>query len=334
MSTTPRFFALLAALAALANVGSVCAQGGADHPLVGRYDGSELVGHTHAGFDEVELIDGAIVGPTHGVGAPGWMRVEGSADLYYYKLPEGRSSLEVLRNYEASLKAKGFSIVFTCATSNGSCYAARAGHTTGTAPYDFANALDASPELPRLGGDFIRNYFGTNARYLLAKSAQPEGAVYAGIALAEGGHGNYAFVRVVQTRDMEAGKITFVGAEQMRKTIADAGRISLYGIQFDFDKDTIKPDSAPTLDEIARLLKADPSLRLTVVGHTDAKGTPEYNLDLSRRRANAVVAALLQQHDIDATRLAMRGAGASEPLVPNDSEENRARNRRVELIKR
>jgi outer membrane protein OmpA-like peptidoglycan-associated protein len=334
MSIAHRFFALLATLAALANVSSVCAQGGADHPLVGRYEGSELVGHAHTGFDEVELIDGPIVGPTRGVGAPGWMHVEGSADLYYYKLPEGRSSLEVLRNYEASLKANGFSIAFTCSTSNGSCYATRAGHTTGAAPYDFANAFDASPELPRLGGDFIRNYFGTNARYLLAKSAQAEGTVYASITLAEGGRGNYAFVRVVQTRDMDTGKIAFVGAEQMRKTLADAGRISLYGIQFDFDKDTIKSDSVPTLDEMARLLKADPSLRLTVVGHTDLKGTPEYNLDLSRRRANAVVAVLVQQRGIDATRLAMRGAGASEPLAPNDSEENRARNRRVELVKR
>jgi outer membrane protein OmpA-like peptidoglycan-associated protein len=325
---------ILALLAALAVTGSAFAQGGADHPLVGRYEGSELVGHTHAGFDEVALIDGPIAGPAQGAAAPGWMRVEGGNDLYYYKLPEGRSSLEVLRNYESSLKAKGFSIVFTCATSNGSCYAARSGHTTGTAPYDFANALDASPELPRLGGDFIRNYFATNARYLLAKSAQAQGTLFASIALAEGGRGNYAFVRVVQTREMEAGKIALVGAEQMQKAIAGGGRISLYGIQFDFDKDTIKPDSAPTLDEIARLLKTDPSLRLTVVGHTDAKGTPEYNLDLSRRRANAVVDALVQGHATDAARLATRGAGASEPLAPNDSEENRARNRRVELVKR
>jgi len=102
--------------------GIAFAQAGADHPLVGRYEGSELVGHTTNGFEEAEIIDGPITGPAHVVDAAGWIHVEGSADLYYYKLPDGRSSLEVLRNYEGSLKAKGFATVFSCATSNGSCY--------------------------------------------------------------------------------------------------------------------------------------------------------------------------------------------------------------------
>lgn len=325
---------LLILLTALSIGGNALAQGGADHPLVGRYEGSELVGNTHTGFDEIALIDGAIVGPVRGADAPGWMRIEGGSDLYYYKLPEGRSSLEVLRNYEASLTSKGFATVFSCATSNGSCYQARAGHTTASGPYDFANALDSSPELPRLGGDFIRNYFGTNARYLLAKAAQPEGMLYASIAFAEGNRGNYAFVRVVQTREMEADKIAFVGAAQMEKAITDAGRISLYGIHFDFDQDAVKAESKPTLDEIAKLLNSDPTLKLSVVGHTDAKGAADYNLDLSRRRAANVVATLARDYGIDFDRVASRGAGAGEPLAPNDSEGNRARNRRVELVRR
>lgn len=325
---------LIALLTGLGMATGVAAQARADHPLIGHYEGSELVGHTNTGFDDVELVGGPIAGPMRGTGAPGWLHTEGSADLYYYKLPEGRSSLEVLRNYEASLTSKGFTTVFSCATSNGSCYAARPGHTTDTAPYDFANALDAAPELPRLGGDYIRNYFGANARYLLAKSKQPGGTVYASIALAEGNHGNYAFVRVVQTREMDASRIAFVGVAQMEKKIADSGRISLYGIQFDFDNGAVKPESKPTLDEIAKLLTSDPMLKLSVVGHTDAKGTAAYNVDLSRRRATNVIASLAQDYGIDASRLTARGAGASEPLVSNDSEENRARNRRVELVKR
>ncbi|MEO6689481.1 MAG: OmpA family protein [Dokdonella sp.] len=324
---------LIGLLVGLAIAGSAAAHGGADHPLVGRYEGSELVGHTHSGFDETNLISGPIVGPVRSATAAGWMHVEGSSDLYYYALPEGRSSLEVLRNYEASLKAKGFVTLFSCATSNGSCYAKRPGHVDATGPYDFANALDAAPELPRLGGDYIRNFFGTNARYLLAKSAQPEGTVYASIALAEGNHGNHAFVHVVQTREMEINKIAFVAAEQMRRAIADNGRISLYGIQFDFDKDIVKAESKPALDEIGKLLTADAMLKLTVVGHTDAKGSADYNTDLSRRRAVNVVAALASDYGIDGARLVARGAGASEPLASNDSEDGRARNRRVELVR-
>ncbi|MBB5209087.1 OmpA family protein [Chiayiivirga flava] len=302
----------------------------ADHPLVGRYAGAEPVGEFQSDYDEVGLIDGPIGGP-RAAGAPGWITLEGKTSLHYYSLPAGRSTLEVLRNYESSLEARGFSIVFTCATSDGSCYANR---NSGTAPYDFGNAFDASPELPRLNGDFIRNYFGNNARYLLAKLARPQGAVYAGIALSEHGRGNYAFVRVVETAEaMDTDMIRFVGAEEMRSTLADAGRISLYGVFFDTDRDVVKPDSARTIAEIARLLQADPALRVAVVGHTDAQGSAEHNLDLSERRARAVVRALTAQHGIAAGRLQARGAGMAEPVASNDDEQGRARNRRVELVR-
>ncbi|MEO7433383.1 MAG: OmpA family protein [Dokdonella sp.] len=306
----------------------------ADHALVGRYEGSDLVGHTHSDFDESTLVNGPIAGTASGSDKRGWLSVDGVQDLYYYKLPAGRSTLEALRNYEASLTSKGFAIPFTCSTSNGSCYAKRPGHVDTTGPYDFANALDASPELPRLEGDYIRNYFGTNARYLLGKLARPQGAVYASIAFAEGTHGNFAFVRVVETKDMDSGKIAFVGAEQMQTALADTGRVSLYGIHFDFDKDVVTGESRPTLDEIAKVLRAQPELRLGVVGHTDAKGGADYNADLSSRRAANVVMALTRDYAIDASRLAPRGAGASEPLASNDTEEGRAKNRRVELVRR
>lgn len=309
------------------------AAGGGDHPLVGHYDGAELVGRHVSDFDEVELVDGPI-SSARGVGAPGWMRVEGRITLLYYALPEGRSSLEVLRNYQSSLEGKGFRVTFTCATGNGSCYAAREGRSTGTAPYDFANALDANPELPRLNGDFIRNYFGTQARYLLAKLARPEGAVYVSIALAEHNRGNHAFIRVVETKEMDAGKIGFIDADGMQKSIADSGRVSLYGIHFDFDSDLVRADSKPTLDEIATLLRGDSSLRLSIIGHTDAKGGADYNRELSRRRAANVRNALVETYAIDAARLDSRGAGAAEPVASNDDEDGRARNRRVELVRR
>ena len=304
-----------------------------DHPLVGRYEGSDLVGHTHSDFDEANLVEAPIVGSPSGADKRGWKRVEGTIDLYYYKLPEGRSSLEVLRNYQTSLNSKGFERVFSCVTSDGSCYAKRPGHVDMSDPYAFANAIDSSPELPRLNGDYIRNYFSTNARYLLTRLPRLEGTVYASITIAEGSRGNFAFIRVVETNEMDTNKITFVRADQMQKALADSGRISLYGIQFDFDKDAIKPESKATLDEIAKLFSSDADLRLLVVGHTDAKGGADYNDELSKRRAANVVAALSRVYGVDATRLTARGAGASEPLAPNDTEEGRAKSRRVELVR-
>lgn len=318
--------------ATLLLIGNLAHADSADHPLVGHYDGSEQVGRHINEFDEVELINGPIAN-ARGIGAPGWMRVEGKVTLLYYTLPAGRSSLEVLRNYQSSLEGKGFRIAYTCATGNGSCYENRPGHLPNTGPYDFAEAFDTNPELPRLNSDFIRNYFRENVRYLLARLSRSQGVVYVAIVIAENStRGNHAFIRVVETKDMDADRISFVTATQMRSALAEQGRISLYGIQFDFDKDSLRSESGNTLDEIAELLNGDKSLRLSIVGHTDNQGSEDYNLDLSRRRAGSVVAALVRDRGIDSSRLDARGAGASEPIVANDSDSNRAINRRVELI--
>jgi OmpA-OmpF porin, OOP family len=87
-------------------------------------------------------------------------------------------------------------------------------------------------------------------------------------------------------------KMTFKNADDMKQALHDSGKVALYGLYFDTDKDAVKAESEPTLAEIAKLMKSDTSLRLHVVGHTDNQGKPDYNLDLSRRRAASVVAQL------------------------------------------
>jgi OmpA-OmpF porin, OOP family len=95
----------------------------------------------------------------------------------------------------------------------------------------------------------------------------------------------------------------------------------------------IKPESAAAVAEIARLLTNTASLSLHVVGHTDNVGALAQNMDLSKRRAAAVVAALTTTHKIAATRLHAEGVGPLAPVASNDSEAGRAKNRRVELVK-
>ena len=85
--------------------------------------------------------------------------------------------------------------------------------------------------------------------------------------------------------------------------------------------------------EIAKLLKADPNLKVYVVGHTDNTASLDLNLKLSRERAEAVAQALVSGHGIDAGRLIGQGVGPLAPVASNDSEEGRAKNRRVELVK-
>jgi outer membrane protein OmpA-like peptidoglycan-associated protein len=121
-------------------------------------------------------------------------------------------------------------------------------------------------------------------------------------------------------------------AESMARDLLTTGRTAIYGIYFDFDRADIKPESEPTLSEIARLLREQPDLRLHVVGHTDNIGQLDYNMDLSRRRAVAVVEALASTHAVAGERLRAAGVGPLAPAAPNTTEEGRARNRRVELV--
>jgi outer membrane protein OmpA-like peptidoglycan-associated protein len=325
-----RSFVLLLAFSSMqAGAAHADIPGSQDHPLVGRYDGSEIVGYTVTDYDEVKVVDGPFDGATAETQAgEGFKTLEGRAILIYYKLPQGRSSLEVLRNYEASLKARGGSVLFTCATSDGSCFTRK----EPDAAYFLGSAIGPALSLPKLDDDYVHNWFEQKGRYLLARLNAPHGTVYASLFLGESARGNVAVLRVVETKAMDTDKIVFIDAGQMEKALDEAGKVSLYGIQFDFDKDTLRPEAQPTLDEIAKLMEAKPSLRLQIVGHTDNQGTAAYNLDLSSRRANRVVEALAQTHGIAAARLSARGAGLAEPIAPNDSEEGRAKNRRVELI--
>lgn len=303
--------------------------GSSDHPLVGRYEGSGIVAYNVKEYDETQIIEGAFA-PEHAAdrSGNGFRTIEGKIFLIYYKLPQGRSSLEVLRNYQDSLKAKGFTIMFACATGDGTCFESR----QQDAAYYLGNAIGDPLNLPKLDDDYVHNWFEQQGRYLLARLDRPEGAVYVSLYLGESARGNVAVVRVVETKEMETNKIVFLNASQMEQAIADSGKVALYGILFDFDKDVVKPESKPTLDEIAKLLQAKPDMKLKIVGHTDNKGTAEYNLDLSTRRAANVVAALTSVYGIAPGRLTSEGAGLTQPIASNDTEEGRAKNRRVELI--
>ena len=305
--------------------------GSKDHPLVGRYDGAEIVGYAASDYDEAKVLDApfAPVDTETRTGA-GFTTLEGKTFLIYYALPAGRSTLEVLRNYQAALKAKGFGVLFSCAAADGSCFASKAPD----AAYFLGSSIGDPLTLPRLADDYVHNWFEQNARYVLARLDRPEGAVYAAIWLGESGRGSVAVVRVVETAQMEADKIVFVDAGEMQQAIESDGRISLYGILFDFDKDVLRPESKPTLDEIARLMASNTKLNLQIVGHTDNQGSTDYNMDLSRRRAAAVVAALTRDYGVGVERLTAEGAGSSAPVASNDDEQGRAKNRRVGLVSR
>ena len=130
---------------------------------------------------------------------------------------------------------------------------------------------------------------------------------------------------------MEGGLVT-VNAAALGGDITRSGHAAVYGIYFDNAKAVVKPESDAALKEIAKLLQQTPALKILVVGHTDNAGSLASNMDLSKRRADAVVAALTTKYGVASARLVAQGAGPLAPVSSNNTEDGRAKNRRVELV--
>ena len=163
-------------------------------------------------------------------------------------------------------------------------------------------------------------------RMVIGKVVKGSDELWAEIA-AWGDGGEYSITVVVK----EAMKQD-VTASALFEALNREGHVALY-INFDTGKATIRPDSQPVIDQVAEMLQTNTSLMLSVEGHTDSVGTPASNKILSENRAKSVVAALAAK-GIEAKRLNAAGWGQDKPIADNQTEEGRAKNRRVELVKK
>jgi len=135
---------------------------------------------------------------------------------------------------------------------------------------------------------------------------------------------------IVEEKAME--QYVVADADALAQEISLTGKAAVYGIFFNTGKAVVKPESEPALTEITKLLKEDPGLKIYVVGHTDSVGKLDYNMNLSRKRAEAVVEVLVSKHGISSGRLKPHGVGPLVPASSNRSDDGRALNRRVELV--
>ena len=178
-----------------------------------------------------------------------------------------------------------------------------------------------------------KHYYGTcagdydceNHTYLIRQG----GSEY-WIQISTGAIPLHGYVTVLE-RAILRQSLGFLDASAMKQAIDADGRVALY-INFDVDKATLRPDAQPVVAEIGKLLGGDPALKLSIEGHTDNTGTPAYNQELSTARARSVLGALVGL-GVDPARLQSKGFGQDQPLADNSSENSRAKNRRVELVK-
>ncbi len=119
----------------------------------------------------------------------------------------------------------------------------------------------------------------------------------------------------------------------IKKTLNEKGKVILYGIYFDTDRSDVKKESYPLLQEIAKMLTSDSSIKIQIEGHTDSQGDNAYNQNLSQKRAEAVLAILSSQYNVNKAQLKAKGFGETKPIGDNNTASGRAKNRRVELKK-
>jgi OmpA-OmpF porin, OOP family len=297
--------------------------GSRDHPLVGRFQGSTIRMYRARDFDEFRMVNRPVLErDTRETGARANDRnsipLAGRAVRMRYETPEGLSALEVMRNHVERLEANRFEVIFTCrATECGQ-------------PQELWRAVNDS--VSGVPGGLSAGW--QSQIYTLARLSRPEGDVHVSLLAIVAGQRAQVLIDVVEARPMQSGRIAFVDASAMQRAVEQTGRVALYGIQFGFDSAEILPASRPTLEEIGRFLRANPAMGVVVAGHTDGQGAFDYNVQLSTRRAQAVVAALTRDFSVSAGRLTGFGVGMAAPLASNDNEAGRAQNRRVEIVKR
>jgi OOP family OmpA-OmpF porin len=310
-------------LAVMANAQDVV--GSKDPAGMKRYEGSELIGYRAPKFDEYLLPLGTPTSMAPPVYAKS-KQIEGLVSYYTYLAPEGRTPAELFRNYKQEFERLGIQTLYEKNAGQAGWFGPTLDKVAEDSDLSQILAYDEADERIMVG----KSKDASPSYYLVFVTAYKDGVVperlqskvQKGRALAQ--------LIVVTPEQMEK-KMAFVNADEMKQALHESGKVALYGVYFDTDKDVMKSESQPTLEEIAKLLKGESSLRLHVVGHTDNQGKAEYNLDLSRRRAASVVRELAKM-GIAANRLDSFGCGPYSPVASNGTEDGRAKNRRVELV--
>lgn len=283
--------------------------GSADYPEIGRFEGSEIERYETENYDSTTLAIGPVLKKSDAESTA--LVVEGAVTRIVYKVPQGSSALEVFRNFENRIMEAGFTSIVS----------------GGAEQFSYYTFMYEHP-VEKLSNTSISNEIW----YLSAEKSTADSKTYISLIVSphSGGDGQRARLIAVTTKAMEN---RMLDADKMLSSIAESGKVALYGIYFDTDSENIKDASAPTLREITRLLAENPDLNLIVVGHTDNQGSYDYNMDLSRRRADAVANSLTDDYGASSSRLRSAGVGYLAPAASNADDAGKQLNRRVELVR-
>ncbi len=275
--------------------------------LIPIYPESKVLYDNQIGYEEIPII----------MSDSSFEILDGTIRRIFMRIPEGRSPLEVVKNYERAIINSGGEIIFKT----------RAAQEIDIEEHKFEDLFDMTR--PDQNNYAYWEFPGDAKEFLSGKIDLAGTEVYISVAAGYCDYRNYYELITLIAEPMDTGMIT---ASAIGDSLRIQGKIALYDILFDTGKAEVKAESAPAMEIIAQYLNSHKDEKVVVVGHTDNTGDFDANLELSLARAEAVIAKLVADYGVNKEQLKAFGAGSVAPVASNATELGRAKNRRVEIV--
>jgi len=299
-------------------------EGSKDHPLVLRFPGSVIVYYNKIENGTYKYTLGPLVKPSgeDSYSLSDSRNIEGSITRIQYLIKDENGVQKAVNYYKTALENAGFELT---------------AFTKSDKPMDVAGRNWILAEYVGLDNKAKSNIAGTKTgtdnRYFIAgKATKKNQQVFLAMVINEFDKGEVYIQVDVIGPDIALDKQELVSAETIANEINNFGHCTIYGIYFDTDKAEIKEGSEPALEEIAKYLKNNMGVILYVVGHTGMMGNLDFQIALSKSRADAVIKALMNRYLIGSERLIAQGVGPFSPVTTNQNVHGRERNQRIELV--
>ena len=302
-------------------------KGSKDSPLISRFKGSIIQYYKVEKWNKYIIPVSKIENTENG--AKDWkkkLKIAGEVRRIQYSVSKDNNPALVAENYNNALKSSDWEILFSgCGDDE-----------LGNDSYEWCYYYYGSDglNLEKFGSAFNPN--GKAHCYIAAKQENTDSTYYVAIYVSDkvddskGLHFTLITQDIIKVKNPDLGLVT---AKILADKINSKGHIAIYDIHFDTGKSSIKPESTETLKNIAEYLNAHQNEKFLIVGHTDNTGNFDANLKLSSERAQTVMNALVSKYSVKAEQLKAYGDGQTAPVATNLTDEGKAKNRRVEIVK-
>ncbi|MCB0399689.1 MAG: DUF4892 domain-containing protein [Winogradskyella sp.] len=297
-----------------------------DHELLTRYPNSKIIYYFQKDYNEIKF---AIKPGTPEKEPQKWLEAAGHQTSIVYEVPLGKSTIEVMKNYQDAFKANNAEILFQC--KGGDCDGTMAWYSAKF--FENVYGKDNRQSNGEISHYYDFNTYHVAQRYMVGKITTANKIYYVEIGMTPTYDGKpvKVCVEVIEQKAIQSGLID-LNADVLKDKLEKEGKLILDGILFDTGKTDLKPSSLKVIEIVAKYLNTNPKAKVYIVGHTDDIGNFGDNTLLSEGRAIRVLEALNNNFGDFQERVTPLGVGPACPVASNETEEGRMKNRRVEIV--